>query len=74
MAVKLTDIKMRNYSLLAGQYFPVKIEYVEMEPEEFTKKMTTYQEELDELFDKGYNLQNDIRSALRNVRYEKNKN
>ena len=56
------------------QYFPVKIEYVEMEPEEFTKKMTTYQEELDELFDKGYNLQNDIRSALRNVRYEKNKN
>lgn len=74
VAVKLTDIKMRNYSLLAGQYFPVKIEYVEMEPEEFTKKMTTYQEELDELFDKGYNLQNDIRSALRNVRYEKNKN
>lgn len=73
VAVKLADIKKRNYSLLAGQYFPVKIEYVEMTPEEFTKKIATYQEELDKLFDKGYNLQNNIRSALRNVNYEKNK-
>lgn len=73
VAVKLADIKKRNYSLLAGQYFPVKIEYVEMTPEEFTKKIATYQEELDKLFDKGYNLQNNIRSTLRNINYEKNK-
>ena len=73
VAVKLADIKKRNYSLLAGQYFPLKIEYVEMTPEEFTKKIATYQEELDKLFDKGYNLQNNIRSTLRNINYEKNK-
>lgn len=32
VSVKLEDIKARNYSLSAGQYFPVKIEYVEMTP------------------------------------------
>ena len=31
-------IAAKNYSLSAGQYFEVKIEYVEMTPEEFAAK------------------------------------
>ena len=35
VAVSCDDIKAKNYSLSAGQYFDVKIEYVDITPEEF---------------------------------------
>lgn len=60
VSVKLEDIKARNYSLSAGQYFPVKIEYVEMTPEEFTAKMATYQENLSDLFAESERIESDI--------------
>lgn len=71
VAVKLADIKARNYSLSAGQYFPVKIEYVEMTPEEFEAKMVTYQEELGKLFDEGKKLEQNIEEKLKVLNYEK---
>lgn len=64
VAVKLADVKARNYSLSAGQYFPVKIEYVEMTPEEFEAKMAAYQEELGKLFDENEKLQDKIKKVL----------
>lgn len=71
VAVKLADVKARNYSLSAGQYFPVKIEYVEMTPEEFEVKMATYQEELGKLFDQGKKLEDEIKHGLKEVEYVK---
>lgn len=71
VAVKLADVKARNYSLSAGQYFPVKIEYVEMTPEEFEAKMATYQEELGKLFDQGKKLEDEIKHGLKEVEYVK---
>lgn len=71
VAVKLADIKARNYSLSAGQYFPVKIEYVEMTPEEFEAKMATYQKELGKLFDEGKKLEQNIEEKLKVLNYEK---
>ncbi|MDI9206674.1 class I SAM-dependent DNA methyltransferase [Ligilactobacillus saerimneri] len=71
VAVKLADVKARNYSLSAGQYFPVKIEYVEMTPEEFEAKIATYQKELGKLFDEGKKLEQNIEEKLKVLNYEK---
>lgn len=70
IAVKLVDVKARDYSLSAGQYFPVKIEYMKMTPEEFTEKMVFYQDKLDELFNKDKELEDDIKSNLMNLNFE----
>ncbi len=64
VAVKLADVKARNYSLSAGQYFPVKIEYVEMTPEEFEVKMATYQQNLNSLFNESEKLRAEIKKVL----------
>lgn len=64
VAVKLADVKARNYSLSAGQYFPVKIEYVEMTPEEFEAKMATYQQNLNSLFNESEKLRAEIKKVL----------
>ncbi|WP_153046731.1 N-6 DNA methylase, partial [Streptococcus suis] len=37
--VSYEEIKDKNYSLSAGQYFDIKIDYVDISPEEFEEKM-----------------------------------
>ena len=71
VSVKLKDVKARNYSLSAGQYFPVKIGYVEMTPDEFAEKMEVYQEELGKLFDEGKNMGQNIKEKLKAFNYGK---
>ena len=39
VVVSYDDIKAKNYSFSAGQYFEVKIEYVDITQEEFAAKM-----------------------------------
>lgn len=70
VAVSYEDIISKNYSLSAGQYFDVKIEYVELTPEEFEKKMAEYQAQLQEYFDEGAKLQKEIMEQLKKVKYE----
>lgn len=70
VAVSYEDIRNKNYSLSAGQYFDVKIEYSDMTPEEFTEKMTACQAELRALFAEGNRLQQEIQEQLGKVRYE----
>ena len=70
VAVSYEDIISKNYSLSAGQYFDVKIEYVELTPEEFEKKMAEYQAQLQEYFDEGLKLQKEIMEQLKKVKYE----
>lgn len=67
VSVKLKDVKARNYSLSAGQYFPVKIGYVEMTPDEFDYKISKYQKELEVLFGEGDKLEQVIKSNLENI-------
>ena len=66
----LEEIKEKKYSLSAGQYFDVKIEYVDLTPEEFAQKMNEYQENLQKMFDKGKKLQKEIMTQLNKVKYE----
>lgn len=70
VAVTYDDIISKNYSLSAGQYFDVKIEYVVLSPQEFEEKMANYQAQLQEYFDEGSRLQKEIMEQLRKVKYE----
>lgn len=72
VSVTYEQIKEKNYSLAAGQYFDVKIEYVDLTPEQFNEKMSEYQAELTKLFEEGNKLQDEIITQLKKVKYEKN--
>ena len=64
------QIQDKKYSFSAGQYFEVKIEYVEMTPEEFSEKMQGFQSRLTEMFDEGKRLEVEILEQLGRVKYE----
>lgn len=71
VAVTYDEIKEKKYSLAAGQYFDVKIEYVPLTQEEFIAKMNGYTEDLEKLFAEGDKLQKEIMEQLKKVKYEK---
>lgn len=64
------DIKAKNYSFSAGQYFEVKIEYVEMTEEEFEGKLNQYKKTLLELNEQGNRLTKSILYGLNGAVYE----
>ena len=70
VAVTYDEIIAKKHSLSAGQYFDVKIEYVELTPEEFAQKMQAYQTQLQEYFNEGAKLQAEIMEQLKKVKYE----
>lgn len=70
VSVSYEQIAEKNYSLSAGQYFEVKIEYVEMSPEMFEQRMAAYKSRLDELFAEGKALEEEIGKRLGELRYE----
>lgn len=70
VAVTYEEIIAKKYSLAAGQYFDVKIEYVELTQEEFEAKMAEFKSELQSFFDEGNALQVEIMKQLGKVKYE----
>lgn len=74
VVVSYDDIKEKKYSLAAGQYFNVKIEYVELTQEEFNAKMNRYKSELQSLFDDSNAMQVEIMKQLGKVKYECKRN
>lgn len=70
VAVTYDEIKAKKYSLAAGQYFDVKIDYVELTQEEFEAKMAEYTANLQTFFDEGNALQKEIMEQLKKVKYE----
>lgn len=71
-SVKVTydDIIEKNYSLSAGQYFEIKIEYVELTVDEFNQKMADYTSNLNTLFAEGKRLEDSIKEKLDDLKYE----
>ena len=53
--VSYEQIKEKNYSFSAGQYFDVKIEYIDITHEEFEAKMNSFKTNLDHLFAESKN-------------------
>ena len=54
--VKVDDIKKKGYSFSAGQYFEVKIEYVDISEDEFKNRMGMHRSSLTEKFQRGAEL------------------
>ncbi len=50
VAVSYEDIEQKKLSFSAGQYFDVKIEYIELTPEEFNEKMNGFAMRLNKTF------------------------
>lgn len=44
------QVQERNYSFSAGQYFEVKMEFIELTQEEFEQKITAFSLKLEKLF------------------------
>lgn len=70
VAVSYADIEEKKLSFSAGQYFEVKIEYVELSPEEFTEKMNGFASSLDAMFAESHCLEDEIKAQLGRVKYE----
>ncbi len=70
VVVSYDDIKAKNYSFSAGQYFEVKIEYVEITHEEFEAKMNGFKSNLNKLFAESAHLEQEIKKQLEGLEYE----
>lgn len=64
------EIAAKNYSFSAGQYFEVKIEYIDITAEEFTAKMQNFKTNLANLFAEGNTLDQEIQKQLKGLKYE----
>lgn len=70
ITVSYADIEAKKLSFSAGQYFEVKIEYIELTAKEFDEQMNRYTARLDELFSEGKKLEIDIRHQLKRIHHE----
>lgn len=70
VVVSKEDISAKNYSFSAGQYFEVKIEYVDVTAEEFAAKMQGFESRLATLFDEGNKLDKEIQKQLKGLKYD----
>ncbi|SJM95839.1 N-6 DNA methylase [Crenothrix polyspora] len=69
VVVSYEDIKAKNYSFSAGQYFDVKIEYTDISPAEFETKMTGFKTNLDKLFAESSGLEIEIKKQLASLQF-----
>lgn len=70
VVVSYEEIKEKNYSFSAGQYFEVKIEYTDISPAEFGTKMNGFKTNLDSLFAESKSLEKEIQKQLNGLKYE----
>lgn len=70
VVVSYEQIKEKNYSFSAGQYFEVKIEYTDITPAEFEAKMNGFKTNLDSLFAESKTLEIEIQKQLKGLSYE----
>jgi type I restriction enzyme M protein len=70
VVVSYDQIKEKNYSFSAGQYFEVKIEYTDITPAEFATKMHGFKTNLDSLFSESKTLEKEIQKQLNELKYE----
>lgn len=65
--VGLDEIAQKNFSFSAGQYFKVKIDYVDISEEEFQNKIQNFQADLQKFFAEGHELEQNILTQLQNL-------
>ena len=67
VSVKVEDMIEKKCSFSAGQYFEVKIEHVDITPEEFKAKMDRYKNNLSKLFIEGNSLNEGIMKKVEEI-------
>ncbi len=70
VVVDCDAIAAKNYSLSAGQYFEVKIEYSDLTPKQFAAKVSTHQSSLFAMFEQSRDLEELIAKNLKSLAYE----
>ena len=68
--VRFDEIKVKNYSFSAGQYFEIRIEHVDITAIDFMEKIRKSENFLKENFEDSQNLEMAILENLRKLRYE----
>lgn len=63
------EIQEKGYSLSAGQYFDIKIEYSDITEEEFNKRMSEFESTLSKLFVESQKLDSEILKQLKSLKY-----
>lgn len=69
VAVTYDEIIEKGYVLSAGQYFDIKIEYVDITAEEFSAQMKADIEELSAMFQESRKLEEEIQKQLNSLRF-----
>lgn len=72
VAVTYDEIKQKGYSLSAGQYFDIKIDYVDITEEEFTARMDSFRQTLTEQFAESHRLEEEIMRQLDSLKFNAN--
>lgn len=70
VVVSYEDIKEKNYSFSAGQYFDIRIEYINLTPKEFKDKMSNFKKTFDEYLAQSKKIDRKIRTQLGRLKYE----
>ena len=69
VAVTYDEIKEKNYSLSAGQYFDIKIDYVDITEEEFNSRIAGYKLTLADQFAESHRLEKEIMAQLEMLKF-----
>ncbi|MFI8009741.1 class I SAM-dependent DNA methyltransferase [Acinetobacter sp. ABJ_C4_1] len=71
-SIKVTydEVSNKNYSFSAGQYFDIKIEYIEMTPETFKSQLNNSISNIKELFIQSSKLEANIEKKLETLKYD----
>ena len=72
VAVTYDEIKEKGYSLSAGQYFDIKIDYVDITEEEFNARMSNFRQTLSEQFEESHKLEKEIMRQLDSLKFNEN--
>ena len=64
VVVSYNEIKEKGYSLSAGQYFDIKIDYVDITADEFNSRMANYKQTLTAQFAESHRLETEIIEQL----------
>jgi type I restriction enzyme M protein len=70
VVVSKEEIAAKNFSFSAGQYFEVKIEYIDITAHEFAEKMNDFESNLANMFAEGNALDLEIQNQLKGLKYE----
>jgi type I restriction enzyme M protein len=68
--VSYEELAAKNYSLSAGQYFEVRIEYSDLTPEQFSDKLQSFSENLEKLFSSSSDLELQILSKVKSLEFK----